>query len=1371
MNSESTPCPKCGRELPGDAPQGLCPRCLAALNFATETMPPDAAPVAAQTPLTPEELAPHFPQLEILECLGRGGMGVVYKARQKSLNRLVALKLLAPERADDLKFAARFEKEAQALAALNHPHIVTIHDFGQAGGFYFLLMEFVDGVNLRQAMTAGRFTPEQALAIVPPVCEALQYAHEHGIVHRDIKPENLLMDKDGRVKIADFGIAKMIGAVGEDGGESLSQPFGTPTYAAPEQQSDPRHVDHRADIYSLGVVLYELLTGELPKDRLEPPSKRVQIDVRLDEVVLRALETRPEMRFATAAEFRTQLAEAVATPPAMNTPPASSSRPRKWLGVLGMVLGLVMLLGAPVLNEIVDDFGLTQSARKHLDARRRAEQLLTVSKTEVAAKYNQLAAARRAQNAPEAEKLSREWQALQIKAQQAEFALNQAAVLKQGTEKERIAVFYLIAGVLLTAGAIPLFPRHRPGKRTLRMGVAGVLCAWALVMIGMHWRDYWSMTTVDPTRVVDSITLLPVAVEKNVCVVEIQHAVMGAPVEMRAMMTGGKLPAVSQPKRDDVELNTGTSTLVLAGTPNGNLPWRVFQPGQHTWQLRFVLPTEELAREASKNLRPIGPMRVVRGQTHNATVFEIQDGSGVMHRASLDFTEMVTAAHPQWVSLQGQRNWNDASLQAFWHLSASQAGVVRLSDASGRQTGSLQRNAKTQLHEVTAQIELTKLDAGRVRITLKTGGAQAMREITGDYLQLRDELLATALNSTKTERGATIQLCRLDGEPVLLEVPVIQATGPGVTTMAVPVKTVSLSWASLITLLVCATIIIAGVIWMLRSAFKSGRGGCAMMLAAMFGVSVLMAGIALFSWRKSGETHAVSGQVEITFTRRGPSSEPPSGLVRETSNFLHAKVPPEHLVSFEVFLRKGDDRRVALPELSALISTSKKATFDGEVVWTGKRGDEGHGNEHLWFWSVRGAQTSGILSEPSRDMEVPLKHRVEHGETMNWWPLTDHAPEFLPQQALHETRLFRTHGSATARAEMDKELILRVRTMPVPPNITIMSGSTRFLSGKEAHSMIQSLPGPSTATAASAIPMAIDFKVLRVENPPGSRDIRVHFERDDAYGLGIEVWQDVSRAANGKGPSAKDPLWLRKQWVGLTDGQSLTWTLPDDFTFDEVQEAARQVGQEQMRQGRRALPDGAVPEIGHLKHRDGWTYTMALRILREPGAPRPPAPEGALFTSEKGIVLPDHAVIRVQLQKSAKDGRRIADGEPLTFQTANTAKGFVLRWYAYRPTLPNGGPNYLLDFVDPNTGAIFHRIEGGFPPGTDLSSPDVVPLPDTRKNILFTGPGVTTHLRLLHASMRAAPDAVVSAWWDVYLEMAYLSPKDKPVPQFQLPEL
>lgn len=146
-------CPQCGVSLPAEATGRLCPRCLMA-----EAMEPTGKTLgsaADRTPLSPAELAPHFPQLEIMECLGRGGMGVVYKARQKSLNRIVALKLLAPERIDDPEFAERFAQEARALASLNHPNIVTIHDFGQAGGFYFLLMEFVDGVNLREAMTAG----------------------------------------------------------------------------------------------------------------------------------------------------------------------------------------------------------------------------------------------------------------------------------------------------------------------------------------------------------------------------------------------------------------------------------------------------------------------------------------------------------------------------------------------------------------------------------------------------------------------------------------------------------------------------------------------------------------------------------------------------------------------------------------------------------------------------------------------------------------------------------------------------------------------------------------------------------------------------------------------------------------------------------------------------------------------------------------------------------------------------------------------------------------------------------------------------------------------------------------------------------------
>jgi hypothetical protein len=173
-------------------------------------------------------------------------------------------------------------------------------------------MEYVDGVNLRQAMKAGRFTREHALAVVPPVCEALQYAHDHGIVHRDIKPENLLLAKDGRVKVADFGIAKMLNAAAPETGLEETA-AGTPQYMAPEQKAR-QTTDHRADIYSLGVVLYELLTGELPGTRLQSPSRKVQIDVRLDEIVLRALEKTPELRFHTASEMRTQVETVLASP-------------------------------------------------------------------------------------------------------------------------------------------------------------------------------------------------------------------------------------------------------------------------------------------------------------------------------------------------------------------------------------------------------------------------------------------------------------------------------------------------------------------------------------------------------------------------------------------------------------------------------------------------------------------------------------------------------------------------------------------------------------------------------------------------------------------------------------------------------------------------------------------------------------------------------------------------------------------------------------------------------------------------------------------------------------------------------------------------
>ena len=163
---------------------------------------------AGFVPPSVHDVAQLFPQLEVLELIGHGGMGAVYKARQPGLDRLVALKILPPRPGSDPGFADRFTREARALAKLSHPNIVSVYDFGQAGGLHYFIMEYVDGPNLRQVEQSAKLTPPEALKLIPQICEALQYAHDEGIVHRDIKPENVLLDKKGRVKIADFGLAK-----------------------------------------------------------------------------------------------------------------------------------------------------------------------------------------------------------------------------------------------------------------------------------------------------------------------------------------------------------------------------------------------------------------------------------------------------------------------------------------------------------------------------------------------------------------------------------------------------------------------------------------------------------------------------------------------------------------------------------------------------------------------------------------------------------------------------------------------------------------------------------------------------------------------------------------------------------------------------------------------------------------------------------------------------------------------------------------------------------------------------------------------------------------------------------------------------------
>lgn len=277
-----------------------CPRCLMRLAIDVAA---DRERFSQAAPMSPEEIESQLEDISVIRLLGSGGMGAVYLARQLPLSRLVALKVLTPQRAEDPVSEQRFLREARALAKLHHPHIVSLYDVGRLGPTWFIMMEYVEGANLRELITEGRLSPSEAFRLVPQICDAMQYAHDRGVVHRDIKPENILIDQNGQVKIADFGLVKLIGEVTPEN-FTLTDPdlqMGTFGYMAPEQSTSTRTVDHRADIYALGVIFYELLTGRRPTPDYTPPSRIAEVDSRVDRVIACSLKESPDERFQQAS--------------------------------------------------------------------------------------------------------------------------------------------------------------------------------------------------------------------------------------------------------------------------------------------------------------------------------------------------------------------------------------------------------------------------------------------------------------------------------------------------------------------------------------------------------------------------------------------------------------------------------------------------------------------------------------------------------------------------------------------------------------------------------------------------------------------------------------------------------------------------------------------------------------------------------------------------------------------------------------------------------------------------------------------------------------------------------------------------------------
>ena len=541
-SEKGKPCEQCGNAIPPEAPHGLCPSCL--LSGADSQTNPDHPAPLRQPDAVPklEEVQKAFPHLQVLEPIGHGGMGAVFKARQPKLERLVALKILPQHLASNPEFAERFAREGRILAKLTHPNIITVYDIGEESGFLFILMEFVEGINLRQAIRSQSIPSEKALAIVPTICEALQYAHDEGVLHRDIKPENILLNTKGNVKIADFGIAKMMNE--EESGRGLTMSGaapGTPHYMAPEQIESPNTVDHRADIYSLGVVFYELLTGELPIGRFPAPSsKSNKVNPEIDEVVFKSLEKERNLRQQSAAEMKTQV-QGVATMPAQelaadtapvfrsptptpsspSTSPVDSEAPTKIrkepTGVLGIVAAVVLALLVLGIGGIAGILGVTYLSQEKMavsESRRAQLEAIQATVDQLAHQRQQLDAELEvAQTIPDPERSNRIRQMIV----QVDDELDQRLQHDREVRNESDSISHrrsygrlnlVLAGLLVGLGipggiigwiALALGRKHGAGARAVSAATLAALFAPLLLINGvLFWALHLAAATALP---------------------------------------------------------------------------------------------------------------------------------------------------------------------------------------------------------------------------------------------------------------------------------------------------------------------------------------------------------------------------------------------------------------------------------------------------------------------------------------------------------------------------------------------------------------------------------------------------------------------------------------------------------------------------------------------------------------------------------------------------------------------------------------------------------------------------------------------------------------------------------------------------------
>ncbi|MBI4327067.1 MAG: serine/threonine protein kinase [Chloroflexi bacterium] len=374
MTAMQSTCSECGKELPPDAPRGLCPACLFQIDEPTVVGPFAGSETATTGPAFGTR---RFGDYELLDEIARGGMGIVYKARQLSLDRIVALKMILFGSMASAEQIRRFRIEASAAGSLQHPNIVTVHEVGLHEGQHFLVMDYVDGPNLSRLVHDQPLPAKKAAAYLKAIAEAVQFAHDRGIMHRDLKPSNVLIGSDDRPRVTDFGLAKRFDA--ESSLTLSGHLLGSPNYMPPEQAGGGRNkVGRASDVYSLGAILYHLLTARPPfraetlsetlqqVQQTEPISPRLlnaSVPRDLETICLKCLEKEPAKRFQTAALLAEELGRFLNDEPIQARPVSAPEKVWRWCRrkpalasaiSLAVLLLLVVAIGSPLVALRID---------------------------------------------------------------------------------------------------------------------------------------------------------------------------------------------------------------------------------------------------------------------------------------------------------------------------------------------------------------------------------------------------------------------------------------------------------------------------------------------------------------------------------------------------------------------------------------------------------------------------------------------------------------------------------------------------------------------------------------------------------------------------------------------------------------------------------------------------------------------------------------------------------------------------------------------------------------------------------------------------------------------------------------------------------